>query len=161
MARRHRIADPRGGGVRDVRVIVPRRPEFPRHQTAATAEHSRSFATGETGTQRAPDGFQGVAPFEAQRADDFEEKPMRKMMMAIAAVAALGIAEPAAAYDTGGVISMQAALGVATDLGLATISHTEFAGDEWQFQGRDRSGRWMEVYVDAATGDVRGVNRGW
>jgi Peptidase propeptide and YPEB domain len=86
---------------------------------------------------------------------------MRKMMMAIAAVAALGIAEPAAAYDTGGVISMQAALGVATDLGLATISHTEFAGDEWQFEGRDRSGRWMEVYVDAATGDVRGVNRGW
>jgi hypothetical protein len=86
---------------------------------------------------------------------------MRKMVIAIAAVAALGMAEPAAAYDTGDVISMQAALGVATDLGLATISHTQFSGDEWQFEGRDTSGRWMEVYVDATTGDVRGVNRGW
>ena len=86
---------------------------------------------------------------------------MRKYIMALAAVAALGVAEPAAAYDSGGVISMQAALGVATDLGLATISHTQFLGDEWQFEGRDISGRWMEVYVDATTGEVRGVNRGW
>jgi hypothetical protein len=48
---------------------------------------------------------------------------------------------------------------VATDIGLVTVSHTQFMGDEWQIEGRDRSGRYMEVYVDAATGDVRNVDR--
>jgi hypothetical protein len=82
-------------------------------------------------------------------------------MMTLAAVAALGMAEPAMAYDTGGLLSMQDALGVATDLGLTTVSHTQFAGDEWQIEGRDRSGRWMEVDVNASTGEVRNVDRGW
>jgi len=82
-------------------------------------------------------------------------------MMTLAAVAALGMAEPAMAYDTGGLLSMQDALGVATDLGLSTVSHTQFAGDEWQIEGRDRSGRWMEVDVNATTGEVRNVDRGW
>jgi hypothetical protein len=56
-------------------------------------------------------------------------------------------------------MSIHAALGVATDLGLATVSHTQFAGDEWQIEGRDISGRWMEVDVDAATGEVLNVDR--
>jgi hypothetical protein len=86
---------------------------------------------------------------------------MRKYLMAIAAVAALGMAEPAMAYDSGSLISMQDALDVATDLGLMAVSHTEFAGDEWQIEGRDGSGRWMEVDVDAFTGEVRNVDRGW
>jgi hypothetical protein len=84
---------------------------------------------------------------------------MRKYIIPIIAVAALGIAEPALAYDSGNLMSMQAALGVATDLGLATVSHTQFAGDEWQIEGRDISGRWMEVDVDAATGEVLNVDR--
>jgi Peptidase propeptide and YPEB domain len=84
---------------------------------------------------------------------------MRKYIIPIIAVAALGLAEPAMAYDSGNLMSMQAALGVATDLGLATVSHTQFAGDEWQIQGRDISGRWMEVDVDAATGEVLNVDR--
>jgi hypothetical protein len=84
---------------------------------------------------------------------------MRKYIIPIIAVAALGLAEPALAYDSGNLMSMQAALGVATDLGLATVSHTQFAGDEWQIQGRDISGRWMEVDVDAATGEVLNVDR--
>ena len=84
---------------------------------------------------------------------------MRKYLMAIAAVAALGMAEPAMAYDSGSLISMQDALDVATDLGLMAVSHTEFAGDEWQIEGRDGSGRWMEVDVDAATGEVLNVDR--
>jgi hypothetical protein len=54
---------------------------------------------------------------------------------------------------------MQEALGVAEDIGLATVSHTQFEGDKWEIQGRDRSGRYMEVAVDAATGDVLWVNR--
>jgi hypothetical protein len=84
---------------------------------------------------------------------------MRKYIMAIAAVTALGMAAPAVAYDSGGLLSMQEALGVAEDIGLATVSHTQFEGDKWEIQGRDRSGRYMEVAVDAATGDVLWVNR--
>jgi hypothetical protein len=86
---------------------------------------------------------------------------MRKHILAIVAALTLGAAIPAMAYDSGGLISMQAALDLATVLGVRTVSHTQFLGDEWQIQGRDRTGRWMEVYVDATTGDVRGVNRGW
>ncbi len=84
---------------------------------------------------------------------------MRKHIMSIVAVVALGMATPVMAYDSGGLISMQAALGVATDLGLVTVSHTQFAGDEWQIEGRDMSGRYMEVDVDAATGEVLNVDR--
>jgi hypothetical protein len=83
---------------------------------------------------------------------------MRKYLMAIVAIAALGVAEPAMAYS-GDLISMQAALNVAADLGLATVEHTQFMGDEWQIEGRDVSGRWMEVYIDAATGTVRNLYR--
>jgi hypothetical protein len=79
--------------------------------------------------------------------------------MSIVAVVALGMATPVMAYDSGGLISMQAALGVATDLGLVTVSHTQFAGDEWQIEGRDMSGRYMEVDVDATTGEVLNVDR--
>jgi hypothetical protein len=84
---------------------------------------------------------------------------MRKYIMPIVAVIALGMATPAMAYDAGGVLSMQDALAVAEDIGLTAISHTQFAGDKWEIQGRDRSGRYMEVAVDASTGDVLWVNR--
>ena len=86
---------------------------------------------------------------------------MRKFILPAIVAIGLGSAAPAMAYDTGDQISMQAALDVATDIGVMTISHTEFAGDEWQIEGRDSSGRWMEVDVDARTGDVRNVDRGW
>jgi hypothetical protein len=79
--------------------------------------------------------------------------------MPFVAVVVLGIAAPAAAYDSGGLISMQSALNVAVDLGLVTVSHTQFAGDEWQIEGRDASGRYMEVDVDARTGEVLNVDR--
>jgi hypothetical protein len=84
---------------------------------------------------------------------------MRKYILPVAAAVALGMAAPAMAYDTGGLMSMQAAIDVAADLGLVSVSHTNFLGDEWEIEGRDIQGRYMEVYVDAATGDVRGVNR--
>jgi hypothetical protein len=86
---------------------------------------------------------------------------MRKLLISTVAAAALGLSTSAMAYDSGDLISMQDALGVATELGVATVSHTQFTGDEWEIEGRDRSGRYIEVYVDAATGDVRSVNRGW
>jgi len=86
---------------------------------------------------------------------------MRKFILPAIVAIGLGSAAPAMAYDTGDQISMQAALDVATDIGVMTISHTQFAGDEWQIEGRDSRGRWMEVDVDARTGDVRNVDRGW
>ena len=86
---------------------------------------------------------------------------MRKFILPIVTILALGASAPAMAYDSGDQISMQAALDVATDLGVRTVSQTQFLGDEWQVEGRDGSGRWMEVYVDANTGDVRHVERGW
>jgi Peptidase propeptide and YPEB domain len=84
---------------------------------------------------------------------------MRKYIMPIVAAVALGAAAPAVADDSGGLISMQIALHVANDLGLVTVSHTQFAGDEWQIEGRDMSGRYMEVDVDARTGEVLNVDR--
>jgi hypothetical protein len=84
---------------------------------------------------------------------------MRKYLMPIVATLALGLATPALAYDSGGLMSMQAALDVATDIGIVTVSPTQFAGDEWQIEGRDISGRYMEVDVDAATGEVLNVDR--
>ena len=86
---------------------------------------------------------------------------MRNVIFPIVTALALGAAAPAMAYDSGDQISMQAALDVATDLGVMTVSHTQFLGDEWEIEGRDRAGRWMEVYVDSRTGEVRNVNRGW
>ncbi|WP_314957938.1 hypothetical protein [Bradyrhizobium cosmicum] len=86
---------------------------------------------------------------------------MRKLILPAIVAIGLGSAAPAMAYDTGDQISMQAALDVATDLGVVTVSHTNFLGDEWQIEGRDRVGRWMEVDVDARTGEVRNVDRGW
>jgi len=83
---------------------------------------------------------------------------MRKYIMPIVAVLALGVATPSMAFESGDVISMQAAVDVANDIGLAAVSHTEFWGDKWDIQGRDRSGRFMEVAVDATTGDVLWVN---
>jgi len=84
---------------------------------------------------------------------------MRKYILPAVAAVALGIATPALAYDSGSYISMQQALDVATDIGLVTVSHTEFAGDEWQIEGRDAYGRYMEVDVDVVTGNVLNVDR--
>ncbi|MBR0781511.1 PepSY domain-containing protein [Bradyrhizobium iriomotense] len=86
---------------------------------------------------------------------------MRSFILPAIVAIGLGSAAPAMAYDTGDQISMQVALDVATDIGVVTVSHTQFLGDEWQIEGRDRAGRWMEVDVDARTGEVRNVDRGW
>lgn len=86
---------------------------------------------------------------------------MRKFILPLIATFGVAMAAPAMAYDSGDRISMQSALDAATDLGIMTVSQTQFLGDEWEIDGRDYAGRWMEVYVDANTGDVRNVERGW
>src|SRR5262249_48369202 len=90
-----------------------------------------------------------------------QECSMRNVILPVLTALALGAATPAMAQDSGGQISMQVALDVATDLGVMTVSHTDFQGDQWEIEGRDGRGRWMEVYVDSRTGEVRHVNRGW
>jgi len=86
---------------------------------------------------------------------------MRKFILPVLLALGIGSAAPALAFDSGDQVSMQAALDIATDIGITTVARTQFLGDEWQIQGRDRTGRWMEVYVDANTGDVRNVEHGW
>jgi hypothetical protein len=88
-----------------------------------------------------------------------EEYPMRTRTLFLIATVSLGALAPAMAYDTGSLLSMDEALGVATDIGLASVSDAEFAGTEWQIEGRDISGRYMEVDVDATTGEVLNVDR--
>jgi hypothetical protein len=84
---------------------------------------------------------------------------MRKYILPIVAVVMLGGASSAMAYDTGGLISLDMAMDVATNVGIASVSHTQFAGDEWQIEGRDINGWYMEVDVDSATGQVLNVDR--
>jgi hypothetical protein len=86
---------------------------------------------------------------------------MLKYVLPTVACVALGVATPAMAYDSGGLISMQDALYVANAIGLVAVSHTEFAGNEWQIEGRDATGRYIEVDVDAGTGQVLNVDREW
>jgi Peptidase propeptide and YPEB domain len=83
---------------------------------------------------------------------------MRKFIMATVAVATLGLAQSAMAYEADP-ISMQIALRVATDLGLSTVSYTELSGDQWEIQGKDTSGQYMTLYIDAKTGQVRNLYR--
>ncbi|WP_338832021.1 hypothetical protein [Bradyrhizobium sp. 27S5] len=86
---------------------------------------------------------------------------MRSFIIPVVAALVIGAATPAMAYDSGSQISMGASLDVATNLGIVTVSNTKFLGDEWEVEGRDRLGRWMQVDVDARTGEVRNVDRGW
>lgn len=84
---------------------------------------------------------------------------MRKYILALAAAISLGAAAPAIAYDSGSLLSMHDALDVAFNAGLTSVSDAEFAGNEWQIDGRDAVGRYMEVDVDATTGAVLNINR--
>ena len=84
---------------------------------------------------------------------------MRRYILPIVAVAMLGAAPAAMAYDSGVLISMDMAMDVATNVGIASVSNTQFAGDEWQIEGRDINGQYMEVDVDSATGQVLNVDR--
>jgi hypothetical protein len=111
------------------------------------------------GTLRCSRSFTDSARFAVHWPMNFEEKMMRKYILPIVAVAMLGGATSAMAYDSGGLISMDMAMDVATNVGIASVSHTQFAGDEWQIEGRDINGQYMEVDVDSATGQVLNVDR--
>ena len=96
----------------------------------------------------------------------------RKAMLPILAAAAIGAATPVLAADVyvgeryvrevpvaQGPFTLQEALVVAQGIGVVTVSNTNFAGDQWEIEGRDINGKWIEVDVDARTGEVRDVDR--
>jgi hypothetical protein len=87
------------------------------------------------------------------------DEGMRKLLISGAAVVGLAMAGPALADEAGGFLSMQQALAVASDVGIMRVSETQFSDHEWQIEGRDVAGRYMEVDVDAATGEVVNVDR--
>ena len=118
------------------------------------------MTSGSSGTGRTAIGFQECLCINVLSIRAFQQEvPLQKFFIPFATAATLAIATPALAYDSGDAVSMQFALDVATNVGLVTVSHTEFAGDEWQIEGRDELGRYMEVDVDSTTGQVLNVDR--
>jgi hypothetical protein len=58
-----------------------------------------------------------------------------------------------------GPLTLQDALAVAAGIGVVTVKDTHFDGDEWEIEGRDSYGKWIQVDIDARTGEVRNVDR--
>ena len=95
----------------------------------------------------------------------------RKAMVPVVAALAIGAASPVLAADyfvpppraavvaPAGPLTLQDALAVATNIGVVTVEDTHFSGDEWEIKGHDGYGKWIEVDVDAHTGEVRNVDR--
>ena len=99
---------------------------------------------------------------------------MRKTWLPLAALLAIGAAAPAMAADylvrepaprvaampaPMGPVTLQQALAIASQIGVVTVQNTHFDGDQWEIEGRDGYGKWIEVDVDARTGEVRDVDR--
>jgi len=96
----------------------------------------------------------------------------RKAMLPVLAAASIGAATPVLAADVyvgeryvrevpvaQGPVTLQEALVVASGIGVVTVQNTNFTGDQWEIEGRDANGKWIEVDVDARTGEVRDVDR--
>jgi hypothetical protein len=58
-----------------------------------------------------------------------------------------------------GPLTVEEAIAVAYGIGVVSVKNTHFDGDEWEIEGRDGYGKWIEVDVDARTGEVRNVDR--
>jgi hypothetical protein len=97
---------------------------------------------------------------------------MRNYLIPAAALAMIGLAAPASAadiayvqepvaqvYAPAGPIPLQAAVDIANGLGLISVSNTNKWGSEWQIEGYDVAGSYMEVDIDARTGAVLDVDR--
>ncbi|MGB3865548.1 MAG: hypothetical protein WBA29_07950 [Xanthobacteraceae bacterium] len=102
---------------------------------------------------------------------------MRSYLPPVIALAMLGLAAPALAadltyqpdpyesgavmptYDQAASIPLQAAVDIANGIGLVSVSNTNMWGNEWQIEGYDVAGSYMEVDVDARTGAVVNVDR--
>lgn len=98
---------------------------------------------------------------------------MKTVILPILAAAALGAATPVMAADVymrepapraaivvpAGPMTLEQALAVAYGIGVVSVKNTHFDGDEWEIEGRDTYGKWIEVDIDARTGEIRNVDR--
>jgi hypothetical protein len=97
---------------------------------------------------------------------------MRNNLILAAALAMIGFTVPASAADVGyvqepvteiytqaGPLPLQAAVDIANRIGLVSVSNTNKWGNQWQVEGYDTAGSYMEVDVDARTGAIVNVNR--
>ena len=95
------------------------------------------------------------------------------MMLSLLAALAIGTATPVLAADyfpaqpyaqapverAVGPVTLQEALVVASQIGVVTVTKTNYDDDQWEIEGHDSQGKWIEVDVDARTGEVRNVDR--
>jgi len=103
------------------------------------------------------------------------KKPVfSKALLPLALAGALGSAAPAFAADVyvrqpapraamvpvpSGPLTLQDALAIAAGIGVVTVQNTHFDDNEWEIEGRDNYGKWIQVDIDARTGEVRHVDR--
>lgn len=104
------------------------------------------------------------------------QQMLRKALLPMLAVGALATAVPAVAADVYvrdrapraamavpvmpvGPLGVEQAVQIAYGIGVVEVKDTHFDGDEWEIKGRDRYGKWIEVDIDARTGEVRNVDR--
>ncbi|WP_398483622.1 PepSY domain-containing protein [Tardiphaga sp.] len=104
------------------------------------------------------------------------QQMLRKALLPMLAAGALSAAVPAMAADVyvrdraprvgvavpvmpAGPLTVEQAVQVAYGIGVVEVKDTHFDGDEWEIKGRDRYGKWIEVDIDARTGEVRNVDR--
>ena len=62
-------------------------------------------------------------------------------------------------YNQAEPLPLQAAVDIANGIGLVSVSNTNKWFNEWQIEGYDVSGNYMEVDVDARTGAIVNVDR--
>ena len=85
---------------------------------------------------------------------------MRKCLSALAIVSFLGVATPALA-DFGSGDSIQRAVMTARTFGMVGFNGIQYYDGKWEIEGRDPRGKTIHVDVDAMTGAVLKINRGY
>lgn len=61
--------------------------------------------------------------------------------------------------DCRGGISRAQAVAIARSVGVVRVEEVECDDDEWEVEGRDASGREIEVEISARTGRIREIDR--
>ncbi len=97
---------------------------------------------------------------------------MRNNLILAVALVVIGFTVPASAaaigyvqepvtkiYTQAGPLPVQAAIDIANGVGLVSVSSTNKWFNEWQIEGYDVTGSYMEVDVDARTGAIVDVDR--
>lgn len=103
------------------------------------------------------------------------QQMLRKALLPVLAAGAFATALPAVAADIyaprapraavavpvmpAGPLTVEQAIQVAYGIGVVQVKNTHFDGDEWEIEGRDTYGKWIEVDIDARTGEIRNVDR--